>query len=124
MIIGNKIYALVFFAVFLLILIIGVLSEVSPVIGLVRAFLAAAFFTGLCWIAGKTVFKYALPGNRGQEKQKNSRNKPVQNNSANNSLEEEFVPLRARQIDPQASKIIASDPEKMAEIVRKMGLDE
>ncbi len=35
-----------------------------------------------------------------------------------------FSPLVARQIDPQVTKIINSDPDKVAEIVRKMGFEE
>ncbi len=35
-----------------------------------------------------------------------------------------FEPFQAKQIDPQVSRIINNDPERMAELVRKMGLDD
>ncbi len=150
MTVGNKIYPVIFAVVFVLILIIGVFSKVSFIASINRAVLAAVFFTALCWIAGKTVFKYAVSGlsdvksQKYSEKQQESNFSVTVGNPASSSPEDysrtslgqtvssldkaernnssqEFVPLSARQIDPDASKVIGSNPERMAENVRKMG---
>ncbi|KNZ70859.1 hypothetical protein Tfer_0539 [Thermincola ferriacetica] len=51
------------------------------------------------------------------------REKP-ENNVQESGNELNFEPLQAKQIDPQVSRIINNDPKRMAELIRKMGLEE
>ena len=151
MAVGNtRIYITVFLGVFIFMLIIGVSSEVSLSAGLGRAVIAAAIFTALLLLVVHVITRYLFQDNS-VEPAAHSANVTVGRNldisadqsvsyplptavpgqaRPNETLSEpigsppDFVPLAAKQIDPQVSKIINSDPNKLAEIVRKMGLEE
>lgn len=51
------------------------------------------------------------------------REKP-ENNVQESENELNFEPFQAKQIDPQVSRIVNNDPKRMAELIRKMGLEE
>jgi flagellar biosynthesis/type III secretory pathway M-ring protein FliF/YscJ len=134
---GKSFYTVVFLSVFFLILFIGMVSLVTYSASLIRAFLAAAFFTVLLWLLGKLTRVVFLESQKSVEnRQSNSGqmidfsvSEPVDYNeltgkTKKDSSKNEFVPLKAKQIDPQITKIINNDPDKMAELVKKMGFDE
>ncbi|PKM47599.1 MAG: hypothetical protein CVV03_02360 [Firmicutes bacterium HGW-Firmicutes-8] len=143
----RRIYISVFFAVFLLILLIGIQSEVSAAACVIRAFSAAVFFTALCWVAvqvigGHIISTVIIPelnkkidnsdigANLGKKLDLTVSEPPIPEGlkagdaSGKTGLPPQFVPLAAQQIDPQVNNLIVSDPERTAEIVRKMGFDE
>lgn len=144
-----RLYITVFLGVFLTIFIIAVTSEVSVPAGLRRAFLGAGGFTVLFMVLGQIIARYIFfdpheqpaaadsnvpPGfnldvsaaepvlypetNTGSGSGRSAQ--PVVESNAHTTG---FVPLSARQIDPQVSRIINDDPGKAAEIIRKMGLE-
>lgn len=138
----KSFFAGTFLLIFLMMLIIGIASEVSLSANLTRAVLAAGLFTVLTRVVGKIVSIYVFPPEQVDDSDAENENLGTNldltiTDSPDNSSQpeavptdvppgtsEEFVPLSARQIDPQVSKIINSDPEKVAEIVRKMGFEE
>lgn len=151
MAVGNtRIYITVFLGVFILMFLIGVSSEVSLSAGFGRAVLAAAVFTALLLLVVQFITRYLFRDNSDEPVAHNanvtvgrnldiSADQPVsyplptavpdpvgpdESLSEPTGFSPDFVPLAAKQIDPQVSKIINSDPNKMAEIVRKMGLEE
>jgi hypothetical protein len=123
-------------------LIIGVTSEVSLSVSLTRAVMAAGLFTVLTGVVGKVISVYVFPPepvddlnleneNLGTnldvtitESPKNTDQPGIAPNNVPPVISDEFIPISARQIDPQVNKIINSDPQKVAEIVRKMGFEE
>lgn len=148
---GNRLLYIVFLAVFLLIMFIGLVSEVSVSATLLRAFPAAVFFTALTWGLLYLVKRYVISelivppveieeettGTKfdftvseeidmdiapGTEPVDQGNNKPT---ISENSIrpDQDFGPLGARQIDPQVEKIINSDPKRMADIIKKMGFE-
>lgn len=143
----RRVYIPVFLAVFLLILLIGIQSEVSAAACVIRAFSAAVFFTALCWVAvqvigghiistmiipelNKKIDNSDISANLGQRLDLTVSEPPIPEDSkagdasGQTGLPPQFVPLAAQQIDPQVNNLIVSDPERTAEIVRKMGFDE
>lgn len=135
-------YAGAFLLVFLMTFIIGVASEVSLSASFTRAIFAGIFFAVLTWIVGKVISVYVFPPaqiddvNPDNEELGTNIDLTIADSSAGlvqlagdpaggePDSAEYFAPLAARQIDPQVNKIINSDPQKVAEIVRKMGFDE
>lgn len=148
---GNRLLYIVFLAVFLLIMFIGLVSGVSVSASLFRAFFAAVFFTALSWGLSLLVKRYVISelfvpvvnieeetvGTKfdftisetldpniasGSIPVEHANNKSI---SVENNIEydQDFGPLDARQIDPQVEKIINSDPKRMAEIIKKMGFE-
>lgn len=135
-------YTGAFLLVFLMTLIIGVASEVSLSASFTRAIYAGGFFTVLTWVVGKVISTYVFPP--GEIDDVNPKNEnlgtnvdltitesvtdngkpPVDPAGGQPSAAANFTPLTARQIDPQVNKIISSDPQKVADIVRKMGFGE
>ena len=138
----KSFYAGTFLLIFSMMLIIGISSEVSLSASFTRAVLAAGLFTVLtgviCKVVSVCVFPCEQADDLGVEDEDLGTNVDITiTESPDNSNQpeavftdvpsdnsEEFIPLSARQIDPQVSKIINSDPEKVAEIVRKMGFEE
>jgi len=96
--------------------------------------LAGVIFTTLLWIVVQVMNNYISPhiqdGNTGVQVVETTGSKidvTVSETPENHRQPEErpdFVPLAARQIDPNLNNVINSDPEKVADIVRKMGFDE
>ncbi len=149
MTVGNKgIYAAIFLLVFLLILIIGVTSEVSLSASVSRALLSGLAFTAFFWAAGKLISIYVFPETKeatdftesdiSADTSEMFLEANLGSNLGNNldftvsepvsgiveEIPKQFTPLPAKQIDPQVNKIINSDPQKVAEIVRKMGFED
>ncbi len=138
----RDLYFPVFFTVFLLLLLIGVVARVSLTVSIGRAFLAAGFFTLLCWITGEVMSRYMVTGRRvvptrqvvpgwpadsGTEGSQDGLGDRLDVTVAEPSPTNpglEFTPLQARQIDPQLTKIIEENPQQAAEIVRKMGFEQ
>lgn len=138
---SKRFYAGTFLLIFLMIFIIGVTSEVSLSACLTRAVMAAGLFTVLTWVVGKVILICVFPPeqveglNTENENLGTNLDLTVTESPDNNQPEtppagvppiasDEFIPISARQIDPQVNKIINSDPRKVAEIVRKMGFEE
>jgi len=133
----RRAFVLVFIAVFILIFVIGVLSEVSLLSSFLRAVLAAVFFTVLSSGVVRAVSRFVISEQEKQELTDINRRSvkqagenlnitvsdpPADQVSSDNGPE--FIPLAARQIDPEVDKAINSDPRRMADIIKKMGFDE
>lgn len=136
MFVGKKsIFAAVFIVVFLMILVMGLAAGVSSIAGLKRAFYGAAFFTVFSWGITTLVNIYAIPVSEPplidaeDEKNEESLGNKLDLTVSDEIFSEpipasNFSPLSAKQIDPLVSKVINNDPDRMAEIVRKMGFEE
>ena len=153
MTVGNKGFLTgTFITIFLFILVLGLANEVSLNASLSRAFMAATAFTAIMilviFVNGKYVFFEDMPGVEvGASEMVGGNldftvNEPLGNPAqtglsdiVNDSAPTDgvipvpdspqtFVPLNARQIDPELNRIISSDPNKVAEIVRKMGFED
>lgn len=148
----NRLLSIVFLAVFLLIMFVGLMSGVSVSASLLRGFLAAVFFTSLTCGLSNLVTRYVIselivpPVNIGDENVGTNFDftvsealdpdmvsvpGPVEPNNDKPATEgnniqpdQDLSPLGARQIDPQVEKIINSDPKRMAEIIKKMGFED
>lgn len=147
----SRLLVIVFLAVLLLIMFVGMLSGVSISASLFRAVLAAVFFTLLTW-GFSNVIKYCgildliVPPVKSEdeivganfdftvsealETDLLSEPESVESQKTKSIITEnktqpdpDFGPLGARQIDPQVEKIINSDPKRMAEIIKKMGFE-
>jgi len=138
----KSFYAGTFLMIFLMMLMIGVTSEVSLLASLTRAVMAAGLFTILTWGVGKLISIYVFPPEQIDDSQlenedlgtnldltvtdqpDDSDHTDIDPSAVQPGTPDEFTPISARQIDPQVNKIINSDPRKAAEIVRKMGFEE
>ncbi|WP_418790212.1 hypothetical protein [Phosphitispora sp. TUW77] len=121
----RRVLVLVFGTVFLLIMFIGLLSGVTLKACLGRAFLAGMSFSVLLWVLFRLIGKYALPLPDARE------SLFAQSHDVGGQLDftvsdplDEFSPINAKQIDPDLERVINNDPERMAEIIKKMGNDE
>ncbi|MBU7008293.1 hypothetical protein [Phosphitispora fastidiosa] len=123
---NNRVFGLAFIGVFFVILLIGLLSGVTLKAGLGRAFMAGLLFSVLLWALFKVIGRYALPIADIAD------SSSPQNDYVGGQLDltvsdsEEpkgFSPITAKQIDPDLERVINDDPERVAEIVKKMGYD-
>ncbi|PKM80866.1 MAG: hypothetical protein CVU89_12045 [Firmicutes bacterium HGW-Firmicutes-14] len=138
---SRDVFAVVFIIVFLMILIIGIISGVSLPAGLVRSVLAAVFFTGLLYVTVWLITRYALTGSGKQpEKRRQAAGSrldvkvtddyakvpdiEITGNHVTEPVPGDFNPLTGKQIDPDVERVINNDPERMAQLVKKMGFDE
>ncbi len=119
---NSRVFLLAFAGVFVLILFVGVLSGVSLKAGLGRAFLAGLLFSALLWITCRIITGYVVP------QPDAGGDMPPQKDAVGRQLDltvsdspGDFSPITPKQIDPDIERIINNDPERMAEIVKKMG---
>ncbi|MFZ5641383.1 MAG: hypothetical protein ACOY4Q_11955 [Bacillota bacterium] len=136
--ISNYIY--IGIAVFVIMLITGLVSGVTPAVLLVRAVLAAVLFAAISWCVFTFIIKGILaPPDQTQapEEQSEAGDRPVRGTQFDIVLPAEepavqepvvqetaFKPLAPQQIDPQLNRIIGEDPERVASLVQKMGLEQ
>lgn len=145
---GSKgFYTATFLLILIMMLTIGVNSGVSLSASLTRAIFAGGFFAALTWVIGKIILIYVFPplpvvdlmlenetvdnetlGTKldvtATDPLTHSEQQITEPASVEPNASDFFTPMSARQIDPQVNKIINSDPQKVAEIVRKMGFEE
>lgn len=135
-------YTAIFTLIFLMMFIIGVTSEVSVSASLIRAVISAVLFTVLTGVLGKVISVYVFPPTQDTEINPEDENLgtnldlTITDSTDQNTQPEaavftdppngsgEFIPISARQIDPQVTRIINDDPQKAAEIIRKMGFED
>lgn len=122
---NNRVFVLVFTGVFFVILFIGLLSGVTLKAGLSRAFLAGLLFSVLLWILFRVIGRYALPlPDQAESVSPQNPNVGRQLDFMVSDPPNDFSPIAAKQIDPDLERVINDDPERMAEIVKKMGYDD
>jgi flagellar biosynthesis/type III secretory pathway M-ring protein FliF/YscJ len=134
---NSRVFGLAFTGVFLVILLIGLLSGVTLKAGLGRAFMAGLLFSVLLWALFKVIGRYALPiadtadssfpenHHVGGQLDLTVSDTSRETGGGFEDTEEPngFSPITAKQIDPDLERVINDDPERVAEIVKKMGYD-
>lgn len=145
---NKKAYVVVFMFIFAIELVIGLLSNVSLTASLARAFLDSIFFTGLLWGFIKFIRNYVIHDviKELETKEDDQTEKQIDITVTDDNIsisdlydnpsdshgqvaatkdnDKEFTSLTSQQIDPQVSKIINDNPERLAQIVRKMGFED
>lgn len=121
-------------AVFIIMVITGLLSEVSQTALLTRAILAAILFSVAAWgVVTFIMCPIIAPPEAEPEIQQepviqsDAEEQPVRGTQVDIVLPAEesvFEPMAPQQIDPRLNQIINEDPERIASMVKKMGLEE
>lgn len=132
----NYLYIGVF--IFIIMTVTGLISEVSLPALLTRAFLAALFFSvlvGVVVAVGRQFFppeEHTVPAEQPADEGQPLRGTqvdivlPAEESIVGEPAKKEtvFEPMAPRQIDPKLNKIINEDPERVASMVKKMGLEQ
>lgn len=133
---GRQKYYYIGIAVFILILITGLLSGVSWQASVIRAILAAVFFSALSRGVVEFLAMQILSAGQAQPDtgiiadqgtRSGAGEQPAKGRQVDIVLPAEetvFEPLAPQQIDPRLNKVINEDPERIASMVKKMGLEE
>lgn len=138
-----KFFAFIYLSVFILIFVIGLAFQVTILANLYRAFLGALLFSGtgmiLVMLIKIFVIQDLLKEAEEAEQQKKetlgtsldltvSDEHPLDYSNLETAAAEQFDQdlnaLASQQIDPQFTRIINSDPERLAQIVKKMGFED
>ena len=115
--------------VLIMMVITGWLSGVTLKALLIRASLASLFFTLLTWVVVTYIIGgvIAPPEMSGDTQPEESGAQPVIGTQLDVILPAEetvFDPFAPSQIDPRLTEVINEDPERIASMVKKMGLEE
>ncbi len=133
---GKRKYVVIGITVFLILAVTGLLSGVSVQALLIRAVLAALFFVLLTYVFISIIVTQVLSPDElpvelldelSSEAAVTDTTEQYKGKQVDIVLPAEetlFEPLTPHQIDPQINKIINEDPERIAAMVKKMGLDE
>lgn len=122
--------------VFIIMVITGLLAQVSFPALVMRAVLAALFFSVLVLGVITVGRQFFLPAEQAAENQPDVEEQPVRGTQLDIVLpgedtvvnepdirEQSFEPMAPQQIDPKLNNVMNEDPERIASMIKKMGLE-